>query len=477
MSPWERWLAIGTPVVAMATVGLGLQIGARRAVRSVLVYGAPLARGASSTAWQVVVSEEQGAIREPIEHADLDVTVEAGGRPSHWHGETNIDGVAEVTLDLASPGPGMHGVLEARSSGVLIARGDVQWPASLPPPRPAPSPWAPFARREGELEVDVAVLGERVAPSLPASVWARVRDAATHAPVAGAAVSPQSDASLATFTARALTDSRGWAEVAVTPTGLAIAFALDVRGPDGKTGAWIGGLTASPGAARIGVRSRELPDGRVDLEVAAPITRKVAYVEIDDDTGRSWAAAVDLAPSANGAAVGEAHGPQLKPGLYWAVSADDPVGASALGPGTLARPFFVAKTDEEALSFGHDPDACALPHDVRENARAVDTCLAMAVESPVARWVALDGFGAARTRDAERHARGLAVALGGVAVAVLLEVALLLRSAAAGRGPASASEGVAGLPVDRRRRWSVAVALLTGLLGFALLAAFLVRLS
>jgi hypothetical protein len=173
--------------------------------------------------------------------------------------------------------------------------------------------------------------------------------------------------------------------------------------------------------------------------------------------------------------VGEARGPRLKAGLYWATSADEPVGASALGPGTLARPFFVARTDEEALSFGHDPDACTLPHDGRETGRAVDTCLAMATASPVARWIALDGFAAARIRDAERHARGLAVALGGVAVAVLLEAALLLRSA----GAAQVSEGdsVPGARLDGPRRWSIAVALLTGLLGFALLAAFLVRLS
>ncbi len=148
----------------------------------------------------------------------------------------------------------------------------------------------------------------------------------------------------------------------------------------------------------------------------------------------------------------------------------------------MARPFFVAKSDEEALSFGRDPDACAPPHDVRETSRAVDTCLAMAVASPVPRWIALDGFAEVRARDAARHARGLAVALGGVALAILLEAALLLRSAGARIGigverPGGERGWRAGLPVDRRRRGSVAVALLIGLLGFALLAAFLVRMS
>ena len=127
-------------------------------------------------------------------------------------------------------------------------------------------------------------------------------------------------------------------------------------------------------------------------------------------------------------------------------------------------------SDEEALALGPDAETCALPRDARENARAIDSCLALAVAAPVPRWVALDGFAAQKVRDAERRGRGLAVALGGVAIAVLLEGALLLRAAALGR---LVVDGVAA----SGRRWTVAVAILTGLLGFALLAAFLVRLS
>ncbi|MGH7434239.1 MAG: hypothetical protein ACRENE_01025 [Polyangiaceae bacterium] len=486
VSRWERWLTVGTPVVAIATVGLGLEIGAKRALRAALVYAAPPARGASTVSWQIVVSDEQGPIREPVDHADLDVVLDAGGRSSRWHGATNDDGVAEMTVEPPSPVPGTHTVLEARSGGVVLARGDVQ-PAPLPPRLPAASPWTRFTRRDGVLEVDVAVLGERVAPSMASSVWVRVRDAMTHAPAAHIVVTPLDDPSIEHFSLLqdspgdavaprfALTDSRGWAEVGVTPVGLAVSFAVyanagDPDSRDKRIGKWVGGLTASPGAPRIRVSSRESPDEDLHVEIIAPLAHQVAYLEIDDDTGRAWAKAVDLVRSSDGTAVGEVRGPQLRPGLYWAISAGDPVGASALGPGTLARPFFVARTDEEALSFGRDPDACALSHDVRETTRAVDTCLAMAVASPVPRWVALDGFASARARDASRRAWGLAVALGGVAIAVVLEALLLLRSEAVAR--ASWNE----VPVDLRRG-SVAVAVLTGLLGFALLAAFVVRLS
>jgi hypothetical protein len=54
---------------------------------------------------------------------------------------------------------------------------------------------------------------------------------------------------------------------------------------------------------------------------------------------------------------------------------------------------------------------------------------------------------------------------------VLLEAALILRSAASARIDLGTARPAGKLP------WSVAVAVLAGLLGFALLAAFLARLA
>jgi hypothetical protein len=461
----ERWLALGAPVVAMATVGVGLELGGRGSVRAALVYGARPARGGSGIAWQVVVAEESNGMREGLAHADIVVAGRSGDRSATWDGATNGDGVAEPFLAL----PDSEDVnLEVRSAGALFAAGE----GARPPAPIAATPstaWAPFARREGAIAIDVAVLGERVAPSFPSSLWVRASDATTHAPIAGADVEPEDDPSLASITSHARTDSRGWAEIGVTPAGLAVSLALDARAADGRKGTWIGGLVASPGAAHVATRSRWSPDEAIEIAVSAPSTRSTAYVEIDDAAGRAWAASVDLSVAASGTATGEVRAPKLGRGLYWAIASGDSAGASALGAGTAARPFFVAKTDEDALALGPDGDACAPPRDVREISRAVESCLALAVASPVPRWLALDGFATQRLGDAERRGRGLAVALGGVAAAVLLEGALLLRAAAGGR-----LHG--GVPIDRRR-WTVAVALLTGLLGFALLAAFLVRLS
>ncbi len=149
--------------------------------------------------------------------------------------------------------------------------------------------------------------------------------------------------------------------------------------------------------------------------------------------------------------------PGLAPGLYWAVASADPAGAALLGAGTIARPFFVAPSDDAALSLGMDREACAPARDPRETGDAVSSCLALSSIAPVPRWIALDGFAMQRALDREARARGVAVAVGALAIASVLEGMLLVRAAA------------------NSRTRTVAVAVLVALLGFALLAAFIVR--
>ena len=163
------------------------------------------------------------------------------------------------------------------------------------------------------------------------------------------------------------------------------------------------------------------------------------------------------------------------PGLYWAAAAEDPAGASKLGPGSLAHPFFVAANDDAALAFGTNPAECVPPADPRSTARALSICLALAAPIPVPRWVALDGFEMEHARDAEKRTRGLAVALGAILLAVVLETVILLRAAVLSRARVRAlAEAQTSSPVIGRA-WSLGVALLVATLGFLLLAAFLVR--
>ena len=471
-----RLLFVATPMVAMATVALGLRIGAGSAVRAAVVYGAPPSGAGTGLAWQVVVFDEDHGIRQPAPETAIEVVACQGDREARWHGVTGEDGAAEMQLPFESPD--IH--LEVRAGTTLLAAGDVASPPAFVREAPASS-WASFARREGEVLLDVAVAGQRVATGFPASLWVRATDAASHAPVAEVAIEPERDSSFLPETPRVTTDARGWALVVAMPVGHAVSVVLHARSESGREGVWAGGLYISPGAAQLTLNDRVSPGQQPVIDVVVPTLRTTAYVEIDDARGRAWAAAVPVKSGAGEMPRATVRVPPLAPGLYWAVEAGDPSGASTLGPGSIARPFFVAASDAAALAFGTDPATCAPPPDPRNAARVVSACLALASATPVPRWTALDGFTMKHADDATKRARGLALALWAILLAVVLEAVLLVQTSAASRArlraaeAEAAAEGVEGQGRLVGRAWTVGIALLVAMMGFALMAAFLAR--
>jgi hypothetical protein len=469
------------PVVAVAAVAMGLGLGGHGARRAAVVYSTPRALTTNGLAWQVVTFQEEHGAREPVSLPEVIITAVGSDHRATWKGATNADGVAEAFLPLAAEGPVL---LEVSAADSVLARGAATVPAPSTKTAP-PAVWTRFARREGRIALDVAVLGERVAPGFPAEVWVRARDAVSGAPLSGVDIEVDSDASLAPGARPAKTDSSGWTKVVVTPVGLAVLLSLRAAAGSGRSGSWVGGLFVSPGAPQLRTRTRWSPDEQPEIAVVSPLSRAIAYVEVDDAHGRAWATTLDLAAAGNDPPGGVARVPRLAAGLYWAIASSDPAGAARLGPGTAVRPFFVAAGDDAALAFGLDRETCTAARDVREEGRALSSCLALAPASPVARSTALEGFSLLHARDAERRARGVRIGVAVIAIAVLLEAALLLRAAAASRAALSAvsieteEPGVpsavgTGLAL-RARGWSVAVGLLVALLGFAFLAALLVR--
>jgi len=460
-----------TPVVTMAVVVVGMRIGADHPMRAATVYGAATSGAGTGLAWQVVTFDEDHGMREPVSLPHVDVTVRAAGQEAHWQGPTNDDGAAEMLLPMAEAS---RVELEVRAGSVVLATGEVEVPSALVRPEAA-NAWTRFARREGTIALDVAILGQRVASGFPASIWVRATDPTTHAALARVVIEPEQDASLSTSTER--TDERGWAHITATPMGHAVALTLHARSARGMTGLWAGALFVSPGAPQLVAQDRYSPEQEPALDIVMPNVRTTGYVEIDDARGRAWAAAVALAAPEGGPPRASIHAPRLAPGLYWAVASSDPAGSAQLGPGTIARPFFVATSDEQALSFGTDREACATPSNPGGLARAVSVCASLVAPMPVARRPILDGFAVQRARRAHRRGRGFAVALGAIAIAILLETALLLRTAKSARE--RLQEATLGEPqvvdsgADRVGR--LAVLLLVAMLGFVLLAAFLVR--
>ena len=466
----EKLLLALVPFVAVVAVAVGLRVGAPNAVRSVVVYGAPPS-GTGGLAWQVIAFDEDNRARWPAAGVPIEAFARVSGTEVRWQGRTNQDGVAEAQFALTTPN-GMS--LAVWSGEKLLAQGLVSIPAKLDTAAPTPV-WMPFARRQGPIMLDVAVLGQRVAPGFPASLWVRATDASTHARLAGIRLAAVPDASLLSVVAMEPTSAGGWAELSATAVGLAVSLTLHALSPDGRTGDWEGGLHMSPGAAIVRTRARWLPDEEPEVEVIAPGTQRIVYLEIDNARGRAWAAHVSLAGNADGMSGARARGPKLPPGLYWAAAAADAMGATKLERGTSVRPFFVASSDDAAFAFGEETAECAPPSDGRETSRALAACLAMTAATPVPRWVALDGFSMERAKDAHARFLGLVIALGAILVAALLEGTLVLRAAASSRASLSATHAVIEKDQTIARVSGVAVALLVALLGFALFAAFLVR--
>jgi hypothetical protein len=452
LPPWFHLLVAAAAVVAVA---FGLRFGASPSVRAAIVYGAPAAHAGSALAWPLVVLDDDRGARSPLARFEVAVSARAGASAAEWRGTTNEDGVAEALLAFpATPAPAGAVDVEVRNGDTVLASGRAAWPR-VPAQAPVP-PWMPFAQRTGPIALDVAVPSGHAAPGFATPVWVRATEAAgpsRGARVPGAAVAVERDTSVASAMAQTPTDAEGWEEIDVVPVGLAVALHLTAKDRSGRTGEWIGGLTMSPGAAHIATRDRFSPDEPPAFDVTWPTARTAGYVEIDGADGRAWAT-TSLAARVTA--------PPLGPGLYWVVASGDPAGSASLGSGSIGRPFAVAAGDDAALAYGADRDECGAPGDPRLPSRRLASCLAVTPIVPAPRWVALDGFAGARARDAAKRAQGLAVAVGAVLTAMALETVLLLRAALTAR-------------VGLRSASSVVASVLVALLGFLLLAAFLLR--
>jgi hypothetical protein len=466
----ERWLLVLTPFAAMAAVGIGLRAGASDRIVAATVYSAPASQAGIGLAWQVVAFQVKGGTREPLARQPLEVTARAGDSSAHWTGSTNDDGVAETQLPVA----GADTVaIEVRAGDDILAQGDARVPPRLE--RAAPPIWMPFARRQGPILIDVTVVGQRLLPGFPASIWIRAADA-TGARLSGVTFEPEADGSLTFSAPSSATTADGWGELTATAVGFAVTLTLRAQAPDGRTGQWQGGLFTSPGAVKIDMLRRFAPDVSPAIHLRAPTPRATAYLEIDDAKGRVWAAAASLVRTRDGTGGADSAAPSLPPGLYWAVASSDAGGATTLGAGTSTLPFFIAASDADALRFGTDPSECVEPARAAQTARALGPCLAVAAAGPVARWTALDGFSEKNRKLRDKRLRGMTIAWGSILVAMALESLLILRAAARGRRRRPSPEGESHEEVlAMSRPLEGVVAVLVALLGFAVIAAFVLR--
>jgi hypothetical protein len=317
------------------------------------------------------------------------------------------------------------------------------------------------SKQTGDLLIEVAVYGGRLAPGFPSSLWVHVRDAATGRGVAAATIEADADPGLSVSMSRATADTEGWVGLGVTAEIHVVALRLlasrsGVTGSKGG-GEWYGSLPIAPGASFVPMPMTIPPGVPHTFDVLIPTVLPRIYVEIDDAVGRAFATwlPIERGPTAPHA-VFDAR--PLIPGTYWLVTSSDPRGAETLGGTAIARPFVVATSADAPLA-------------------PLGSRLATLTPPRFPRFVALDGLLGKRSADAGRHRRGVSLAFGSLLVAAVLETLLVLRTVRYSRSELAAVAEVAGEPEARlEQRFgavSVLVGLLIALLGFALLACLL----
>lgn len=459
----ERFAIVVTPVLAMATFAVGLRVGAVGARYAALVYGAPPAATRAGLAWQIMTVREESGVREAVPLGGLRVRATAGGHVAEWTGPTNADGIAEAALDL----PGVHAgdlvemVVEGDGHQAPLARGAVRWQETAWAPRIADAPWVPASKQEGDLVIDVAVYGQKLAPGFAAGVWARVRDKKTGAPVPNVALQAEPEPGLEVALADATTCANGWAVFTATARMHVVGTAIHAKTQAGvapEAGEWFGALPVAPGGADVPLPTEAPPGAPLTVSVLVPTVRSLVYLEVDDASGRAFAASVPVPPGSDGRA--EVTIPALAPGLVWVVTAGEPRGAETLEGAAIARPLLIRE--------GEPLGRCELGPALAKDA------------GPFPKWLALDGTSALPPADRQRRRTGLALAWGALGVAGMLETYLLLRIVArARRGMARVASAFAGgeasvptlAPAFGVADAAIGVGL--ALLGFALVGALL----
>jgi hypothetical protein len=445
----RTWIAV-VAVLSIATLAIGLRIGAGETMRAAIVIGAPLPSHGGHAAWQLRTQEDDGNMRSAAPTAFVFVA-RAHGVVRTIHGSTNVDGVAEIALDFPELSNGEPVELDVTDDrGAVLARGSAAWPKVIPHPTTIDHAILRPALAEGNLRMRVTVLGGALAPNQPGRVWVTT-EAQGEAP-RNVHVDATPDLGIEVTTPFAAShDPRcsSTGVIEITALGHLGGVALHARDDLGREGDWYGMLPIAAGAMHVALPLTTEP-GTVRLTVTSASARTLAYVEVDDGVGRASATILTL-------------------------TGEPPRAEAMLDLETLGRSFVVVSGEPEG-AVNIVGAARALPIWVGPDAPC-EAALAEVSAQAFPRFVALDGFDAKHAALAARRRRGRLIALGALALGSLLETLLLLRAAREGRERlrllhTAIAEGTeAKAPVTRRGAFDILVVLMLSLLGFVLLFA------
>jgi hypothetical protein len=460
----RRAIMIGAPLVSVATLMVGLRVGAKDAARAATVVAAPpTSRG---IAWQIVTYIDDRAVREVTPVRGLVVTARSGGREATWRGDSNVDGVAEAWLPLEGLNATSVVDVDVRADGERepLAGGAI---------RVREEPWGPErsdvaarpTKKSGEIDLEVLVDGERLVPGFPVSMWVH----ASGGPHEGLEISAKPEPGLRVEPMSAKPCMPGWTKLVVTAEAHVVGVTIEARTTAGRAGTWFGALPVAPGAFHVSMDRHLAAQKAAKVVLLAPNPRKIAYLEVDDARGRQFAAALEVRTEPGDPTPrATLEIPPLPDGLYWLAVSGDTRGTDAMLGAAIAKPFVVGTP--KGLT---DASACG-----------VGAFLARNPGSRFLKWDALDGLPSRRAREHARRRVGLLIGVLSLLIAATIEAVLIGTGAREAREQVAAAlaeaDDATDADADKRHQriartggaGNVVVGLLLALLGFGLLAAF-----
>lgn len=435
-----------TPALSFATLAVGLGVGSSGETTAAVVEGAPPGSDRLGLAWQIDVAREDRGVREIVPELPIRLHVKYKDIQRDVLARTTKEGAAETYVDLTGVAPGEAVDLEVRTDDAaskVLASGTAHVP-SAPVRGPTQKGVLPALARSGNVKVDVAIEGGALAAELDTTVWVHAV-LPSGQPVTKATTEIVSEDSLVLPPKATMCDP-GWAALTVKARTMSAQAKIIVK-TDTDEGTWTGVLPIRLGAT---VAFGTYDDGHLDRAKKFVTVMKrgnaetVAYVELDDESGRAWSATPTLKVTPEGNLVSILEVPAgLGPQPFWVVAGSEPHAAVTLANGTTAT----------ASLFGLAASSC--------KARAE---LTTTQATGFGRTIVLDGFGAARTRSSARRKRGLAIALGALFVGSVVEAILILRGAR--QGASVKASWITG------KMGAVVIGVGLAVLGFAMLGAF-----
>ncbi len=471
-------LIVTAPVVSVATLMLGLRVGAGNAVRSASVFAAPpghpvSAGGPTPFAWQILTYLDDRSVRETIAMNDIVLIARSKGKEARWEGSSNADGVAEAVFELPWFAEGDPIDLEVRTKAdaMPLAAGLVEWKKTKWPPliegdaeRAAARP----SRREGPIGIDLIVEGERLIVGFETPMWAHATAPNLDPTRIAWRVTPEPGLS-ADLSTSPKSKCDGWVEIPSQANAHVVGIQVEAivaspAGDDARKGVWFGALPVAPGAFFVGA-PRFVPEGKPEeVALVAPNPRNVVYAEVDDEHGRVFSAALPVTATPNDPVPRARFTmPPLASGLHWIVASGEPRGAERLAGAAVAKPFLVGSAP------GVRPDEPC----------SIGPWLARRPATGFARWLAVDGMAVRGASNRAHHRLGLFIGIVSLLSAAILEVLLLTAASREARAvmllaDLDEPEADRAKVVARPPGGTLAISLLVAMLGFALLAALMI---